>query len=108
MSNEDQVRGMFAVYGTAVDPRHLFLIADFMTYDGEYKPMIQIEMADISFTFLQMSSKSTSAFMVDAAFHKRNDPMMSPSANIVMGNLSVMAQVLLSVLQKHDKIEHIK
>ena len=85
MSIADQVRGVFAVYGIAVDPRHLSLIADFMTYDGEYKPMNRIGMADISSTFLQMSFESTSVFMVDAALHKRNDPMMSPSANIVMG-----------------------
>ncbi|KAL7535540.1 hypothetical protein ACHAXR_006555 [Thalassiosira sp. AJA248-18] len=86
MSIADQIRGVFAVYGISVDPRHLSLIADFMTYDGEYKPMNRIGMADISSTFLQMSFESTSVFMVDAAMHKRNDPMMSPSANIVMGH----------------------
>ena len=30
----DQIKGVFAVYGVSVDPRHLSLIADFMTYDG--------------------------------------------------------------------------
>jgi len=86
MSIADQIRGVFAVYGISVDPRHLSLIADFMTYDGEYKPMNRIGMADSSSTFLQMSFESTSVFMVDAAMHKRNDPMMSPSANIVLGH----------------------
>lgn len=86
MSIADQIRGVFAVYGICVDPRHLSLIADFMTYDGEYKPMNRIGMADISSTFLQMSFESTSVFMVDAAMHKRNDPMLSPSANIVLGH----------------------
>ncbi|KAL9186875.1 hypothetical protein ACHAXT_010595 [Thalassiosira profunda] len=82
----DQIKGVFAVYGISVDPRHLSLIADFMTYEGDYKPMNRIGMADVSSTFLQMSFESTSVFMVDAALHKRNDPMMSPSANIVMGH----------------------
>jgi DNA-directed RNA polymerase I subunit RPA1 len=86
MSIADQIRGVFAVYGISVDPRHLSLIADFMTYDGEYKPMNRIGMTDVSSTFLQMSYESTSVFMVDAALHKRNDNMNSPSANIVMGN----------------------
>lgn len=81
----DQIRSVFAVYGICVDPRHLSLIADFMTYDGGYKPMNRLGMADISSTFLQMSFESTSVFMVDAAMHKRMDPMMSPSANIVLG-----------------------
>ena len=65
---------------------HRSLIADFMTYDGEYKPMNRIGMADISSTFLQMSFESTSVFMVDAAMNKRTDPMMSPSSNIVLGH----------------------
>eukprot|EP00956_Cyclotella_meneghiniana_P043473 scaffold271707_cov79-Cyclotella_meneghiniana.AAC.3 len=86
MSIADQIRGVFAVYGISVDPRHLSLIADFMTYDGEYKPMNRIGMADISSTFLQMSFESTSVFMVDAAMNKRTDPMMSPSSNIVLGH----------------------
>jgi DNA-directed RNA polymerase I subunit RPA1 len=74
------------VYGISVDPRHLLLIADFMTYDAEYKPINQIGMADISSTFLHMRFDSTSVFMVNAALHKRNDPMMNPSVNIVMGH----------------------
>jgi DNA-directed RNA polymerase I subunit RPA1 len=86
MSIADQIRGVFAVYGIAVDPRHLSLIADYMTYDGEFRPMSRIGMADISSSLLQMSFESTSVFMVDAAMHKRNDPMMSPSANIVLGH----------------------
>jgi len=85
ISIANQIRGVFAVYGISVDPRHLSLIADFMTYDGEYKPMNRIGMQDISSTFLQMSFESTSMFMVEAAMHKRIDRMQSPSANIVMG-----------------------
>ena len=85
MSIANQIRSVFAVYGISVDPRHLSLIADFMTYDGEYKAMNRMGMQDTSSTFLQMSFESTSMFMVEAAMHKRNDHMMSPSANIVMG-----------------------
>lgn len=51
-----------------------------------YKPMNRIGMADISSTLLQMSFESTSVFMVDAALHKRLDPLSSPSANIVLGS----------------------
>ena len=82
----DQIRLVFGMYGISVDPRHLSLIADFMTYDGGYKPMNRIGMDDVSSTLLQMSFESTSVFMVDAARHKRSDQMMSPSANIVLGH----------------------
>lgn len=81
----DQIRGVFAVYGIEVDMRHLTLIADYMTYDGEFKPMNRIGMADASSSFLQMSFETTANFMVDAALNNREESMMSPSANIVLG-----------------------
>ncbi len=85
MSIVDQIRGVFAVYGIEVDMRHLTLIADYMTYDGEFKPMNRIGMADASSSFLQMSFETTANFMVDAAMNNRMESMMSPSANIVLG-----------------------
>lgn len=85
MSIVDQIRGVFAVYGISVDPRHLTLIADYMTYDGGFKPMNRIGMADASSSFLQMSYETTATFMIDAALNNRDEPMNSPSANIVLG-----------------------
>lgn len=81
----DQIRSVFGVYGIEVDPRHLSLIADYMTYDGGYRAMNRIGMADASSSFLQMSFETTANFMVEAALNKRMEHMESPSANIVMG-----------------------
>ena len=85
MSIVNQIRGVFAVYGISIDNRHLSLIADYMTFDGNFKPMNRIGMSDSSSAFLQMSFETTANFMVEAALTERNEPMMSPSANIVMG-----------------------
>jgi DNA-directed RNA polymerase I subunit RPA1 len=65
--------------------RHLTLIADYMTYNGEFKPMNRIGMNDASSSFLQMSFETTANFMVDAAVNNLSESMMSPSANIVLG-----------------------
>ena len=73
------------MYGIEVDMRHLTLIADYMTYDGEFKPMNRNGMADASSSFLQMSYETTANFMIDAAMNNRQEAMMSPSANIVLG-----------------------
>jgi len=86
MNIAEQIRSVFAVYGICVDPRHLALIADFMTYNGEFKPMSRIGMMDISSSLLQMSYESTSVFMIDAALNKKTEPLKSPSANIILGN----------------------
>ena len=34
-----EVLSVFGVYGINVDPRHLALIADYMTFEGKYRPM---------------------------------------------------------------------
>ena len=81
----EQIRSVFGVYGISVDPRHLSLIADYMTFDGGFKAMNRSGMADISSPFLQMSFETTATFMAEAALSSRKDAVSSPSANIVMG-----------------------
>jgi len=74
------------VYGISVDPRHLSLIADSMTYNGGFKPMNRIGMMTSSSGFLKMSFETTANFLVDAALNKHTEDLTSPSANIVVGN----------------------
>lgn len=81
----DQIKAVFKPYGISVDHRHLSLIADYMTFDGGYKAMNRGGMADISSPFLQMSFETTANFMTEAALYGRKEPMMSPSASIVVG-----------------------
>ena len=59
--------GVFGVYGIDVNPRHLSLIADFMTRTGSYLPMNRMGMNECSSPFLQMSFETTSTFLTKAA-----------------------------------------
>ena len=59
--------GVFGVYGIDVNPRHLSLIADFMTRTGSYLPMNRQGMNECSSPFLQMSFETTSTFLTKAA-----------------------------------------
>lgn len=81
----EQIRSVFGVYGIEVDPRHLSLIADYMTYDGGFKPMSRIGMEDNASTMLQMSFETTTNFLKKAALRGTEDKLDSPSANIVVG-----------------------
>ena len=81
----DQIRSVFGVYGIEVDPRHLSLIADYMTYEGGYKAMNRIGMEEMSSTLLQMSFETTAHFLTRAALIGTKDNLESPSANIVVG-----------------------
>jgi len=82
----DQIRGVFAVYGISVDPRHLSLISDSMTFDGGYKAMNRIGMKTSSSDFLKMSFETTATFLVEAALNNHTENLISPSANLVVGN----------------------
>jgi len=82
----NEIRGVFGVYGIDVDARHLMLIADYMTHDGDYKPMNRRGMMDGSSAFLKMSFETTATFMTEAAMKGEVETLKSPSANIVLGN----------------------
>ena len=81
----NQIRGVFGVYGIEVDPRHLSLIADYMTFSGGYTAMNRTGMREMSSPFLQMSFETTAQFLTQAALTFSSDKLQSPSANIVVG-----------------------
>lgn len=81
----EQIRSVFGVYGIEVDPRHLSLIADYMTFSGGYTAMSRTGMREMSSPFLQMSFETTAQFLTQAALISSKDKLQSPSANIVVG-----------------------
>lgn len=81
----NQIKSVFGAYGITVDPRHLSLIADYMTHEGGFKPMNRIGMEGSSSPFLQMSFETTANFMKKAAMTGSSDDLTSPSGNIVLG-----------------------
>lgn len=60
---------MFKVYGIAVDPRHLLLIADYMTFDGSVKPMNRKAMETAASPLQQMSFESSLQFLKSATIN---------------------------------------
>ena len=37
-----EIVSVFSAYGITIDPRHLTLVGDYMTFDGAYKPFNRI------------------------------------------------------------------
>lgn len=83
-----EVSGVFAVYGIGVDTRHLSLIADYMTFDGRYKPFSRIGIESNPSPLLKMTYETTCTFLTQAALHGLEDDLVNPSAKIVMGKLT--------------------
>ena len=57
---------MFKAYGIVIDPRHLNLIADYMTRSGVYRPFNRIGIADSTSPLHQMSFETVVSFLREA------------------------------------------
>ena len=80
-----EIRSVFAVYGIDVNYRHLSLIGDFVTYNGDYRAFNRIGMEESSSPFLKMSFETTMKYLVASALVQDTDWMTSPSSAIVVG-----------------------
>nr|XP_032800658.1 DNA-directed RNA polymerase I subunit RPA1-like [Petromyzon marinus] len=84
---EKEIRGVFAVYGIQVDPRHLSLVADYMFYEGTYLAFSRLAMRSSSSPLQQMTYETSMAFLKTAAMMGSWDELRSPSASLVVGQL---------------------
>jgi len=61
-----EIDSVFGVYGISVDRRHLSLIADYMTFEGAYKPFNRMGIASNPSPFVSMSYETTMSFLTSA------------------------------------------
>lgn len=61
-----EMNNVFGVYGIEVNPRHLSLVADYMTFTGEVQPFSRGAMADSPSPLQKMTFETTVSFMRDA------------------------------------------
>ena len=54
---------MFALYNIAVDRRHLSLIADYMTFEGRYKPFNRLGLETNTSPLQKMSFETAMQFL---------------------------------------------
>ncbi|PSC74762.1 beta and beta-prime subunits of DNA dependent RNA-polymerase [Micractinium conductrix] len=80
-----EVSGVFGAYGIGVDPRHLSLIADFMTQLGGYRACNRLGIEACTSPFLKISFETAASFLVSATLHGDVDDLTSPAARIVLG-----------------------
>ncbi|KAK7060450.1 hypothetical protein VNI00_001215 [Paramarasmius palmivorus] len=80
-----EMGGVFGAYGIQVDKRHLELIADYMTFEGGYKPFNRKGISTNPSPLLKASYETTAGFLSDATLHGDFDDLTTPSGNIVIG-----------------------
>uniref|UniRef100_A0A4W4F8W6 DNA-directed RNA polymerase subunit n=1 Tax=Electrophorus electricus TaxID=8005 RepID=A0A4W4F8W6_ELEEL len=84
---EKEIKDVFAVYGIEVDPRHLSLVADYMCFEGVYKPLNRYGIQSNSSPLQQMSFETSYKFLKQAATLGSIDTLCSPSACLVVGKV---------------------
>eukprot|EP00891_Asterochloris_glomerata_P002925 jgi/Astpho2/2925/Aster-x1091 len=82
-----EVRSVFGAYGIGVDPRHLGLIADFMTHQGGYRACNRLGIESSTSTFLKISFETAAYFLTDATMKGATDDLASPASRLVVGRV---------------------
>ena len=82
-----ELAGVFGSHGIAVDNRHLNLIADHMTRNGDYTAFSRMGLKGNVSPFTKMSFETTLAFLKDAVLDGDWDDLTTPSSRLVMGKL---------------------
>ncbi|XP_047991177.1 DNA-directed RNA polymerase I subunit RPA1 [Leguminivora glycinivorella] len=80
-----EIKNVFNVYGITVDPRHLSLIADYMTYNGVFEPMSRKGMEASTSPLQQMSFESSIVFLKEAVLNAKVDKITSASSCLMLG-----------------------
>ncbi|XP_069571829.1 DNA-directed RNA polymerase I subunit RPA1 [Brachyistius frenatus] len=84
---EKEIKDVFAVYGIEVDPRHLSLVADYMCFEGVYKPLNRHAITSNSSPLQQMTFETSYKFLKQATMLGSHDQLVSPSACLVVGTV---------------------
>lgn len=82
-----ELAGVFGSHGIKVDNRHLNLIADYMTRNGDFTAFSRMGLRGNVSPFTKMSFETTLAFLKDAVLDGDWDDLKTPSSRLVMGRL---------------------
>ncbi|TIC97718.1 DNA-directed RNA polymerase I subunit rpa1 [Colletotrichum higginsianum] len=93
-----ELAGVFRGHGISVDNRHLNLIADYMSRNGDYTPFNRNGLRGNVSPFTKMSFETTLAFLKDAVLDGDWDDLKTPSGRIVMGRLGKIGTGAFDVL----------
>ena len=71
----------------SIDPRHVMLLADVMTYKGEVLGITRFGVAKMKDSVLMLASfEKTTDHLFDAALFGKSDSISGVSESIIMGN----------------------
>ncbi|KAK9456872.1 hypothetical protein V1511DRAFT_509555 [Dipodascopsis uninucleata] len=82
----EEIAETMSQYGMNVDPRHIQLLGDVMTFKGEVLGITRFGLAKMRDSVLQLASfEKTTDHLFDAAFHMKTDLIEGVSECIILG-----------------------
>jgi DNA-directed RNA polymerase I subunit RPA1 len=94
-----EIKAVFGAYFITVDYRHLALIADYMTFNGGYRPFNRTGIVENPSPAIKMSFETTMNFILDASIQKKMEDARSASASIILGHPAKVGTGCFDVLQ---------
>ncbi len=88
------------MYGIEVNYRHLSLIADFITFNGEYRAFNRIGMDESNSPFLKMSFETTMKYLIGSCINKDTDDLSTPASALAVGQIPKVGTGVFDVI--HD------
>ncbi|CAG9861401.1 unnamed protein product [Phyllotreta striolata] len=95
-----EVKDVFNVYGIKVDPRHLSLVADYMTFNGSFEPLSRRGMESSASPLQQMSFESSIGFLRNAVIRGKQDFLDNPSSCLMLGKPCTTGTGAFTLLHK--------
>ncbi|CAF1124966.1 unnamed protein product [Adineta ricciae] len=82
-----EINRVFGAYGIEVDYRHLSLLADYMTYEGVYKPCNRLGLRTNASPLQKITFETSTTYLREALLHGEHEEMKSPSSRLVTGRM---------------------
>ncbi|KAJ1979778.1 DNA-directed RNA polymerase III subunit C1 (rpo31), partial [Dimargaris cristalligena] len=100
----DQIETITKSYGITIDRRHLWLLADIMTFKGEVLGVNRFGLAKMKDSVLMLASfEKTTDHLFDAAVYGKQDAIVGVSECIIMGIPMPIGTGLFKLVQETDK-----
>ena len=98
-----EIENIMSAYGIGIDPRHLLLLSDVMTFKGEVLGITRFGVSKMRESVLMLASfEKTTDHLFDAAVHGRTDAIVGVSECIIMGKDVPVGTGLPSLFWKCD------
>ena len=99
-----EISYIMKAYGIAIDPRHLALLSDVMTFKGNVLGITRFGVSKMRESVLMLASfERTTDHLFDAAVHGRKDNIVGVSECIIMGINVPVGTASLKVLHDPDQ-----